>query len=114
MLPGLRPEHLPVPSPFDINRTLQEYQLPWESILDGSFLGGQYPAVPLEAFSDQPFLFLKKRNDIHQRGMQMCENAGFRPRIVMYLGVEAALTLIVINIPVYYDEYDIHELPALE
>ena len=45
----------------------------------------QYPAVPLEAFSDQPFLFLKKRNDIHQRGMQMCENVGFRPRIAMYL-----------------------------
>ena len=43
------------------------------------------PGVPMEVFSKERFLFLKKGNDIWQRGMKICHDAGFSPRIVMEL-----------------------------
>ena len=76
---------LAVPSSFSVNETLKDRQLSVERILDRSYLKEEGLAVSAAHFAHEPFLFMKKGNDMYQRGMQICRNAGFRPEIIMYL-----------------------------
>ena len=43
------------------------------------------PRVSLVPFADEDFLMLKKGNDGYQRAMKMCKNAGYKPRVSMFL-----------------------------
>jgi len=76
---------LAVPASFAVNRQLKDFQLTPEDIRSGRFLDPAFPAVGLQHFKDEPFLFLKRGNDMFRRGMKMCKNAGFSPHVVMYL-----------------------------
>ncbi len=41
--------------------------------------------VPMSEFAGEDFLFLKEGNDIRSRGLKICRDAGFEPRVVMEL-----------------------------
>lgn len=76
---------LAVPSHFEINNRLLEYRLTSGQIRDRSFLSEQVPAVDLALLAEEPFLILKKQHDIYKRTMELCRNAGFEPKIRLYL-----------------------------
>lgn len=80
-------EHLllTVPRDWKVNREIEEYQIPVEDILNGTYRENGVPAVRLEVFFDEPFLFLKKENDTRERGMRLCRDAGFQPKVVLNL-----------------------------
>lgn len=69
---------LAVPAGFPVNRGLEAY------VLD-PVCGNEVPGVPLERFAEERFLFMKPGNDMRERGMRLCREAGFSPRIVMEL-----------------------------
>lgn len=69
---------LAVPAGFAVNRGLEAYAL-------DPARGNDVPGVPLEQFAGERFLFMKPGNDMRERGMRLCREAGFSPRIVMEL-----------------------------
>lgn len=76
---------LAVPSFFEINRILTKYRIPASSFADGSYRGEKYVPVPMEYFKSEPFLFLKRGNDLYSRAVKICREGHFKPRIVMEL-----------------------------
>jgi DNA-binding transcriptional LysR family regulator len=75
---------LAVPAEYSINERLHAYRLSFDQVRREEYLAG-CPAVDLKEFRQEPFLFLKKGNDMYKRGMKMCRQAGFRPKVAMYL-----------------------------
>lgn len=80
-------EHLvlAVPRALSVNQELSTYQIDPSAIRDGSFLNAEYPSVPLTAFQEEPFVFLKTENDTGERGLTICQNHGFKPNIILKL-----------------------------
>ena len=81
---------LGVPKHFPVNERLAEFCLTEEQLranvpvanLPGS---PECRPVSLGHFRGEPFIFLRRGNDIFSRGMEMCRKAGFRPEVVIYL-----------------------------
>ena len=80
---------LAVPREYAENSGLEDFAVPADSIRSGSPLGPETPCVPLERFRNCPFVFLKPPNDTHIRGMQLCRNHGFEPRVLFELDQQA-------------------------
>ena len=76
---------LAVPAKFASNQAARSYQLTREDILSGRFLDESFPCVPLDYFSQDPFLFLRSGNDTRERADRICKNHNFRPKIVLKL-----------------------------
>ena len=76
---------LAVPAEFPVNDSLSAYQVPLSAVMDGSFLSETLPPVPLEAFSETPFIFMKPDNDTGERAAAICRENGFTPRILFEL-----------------------------
>ncbi len=76
---------LAVPGEYEVNKRLREYQMTFEQARDGAFTGKDIPSVPMKVFKDCPFILLKEENDIWRRSKELCENAGFEPRVELYL-----------------------------
>ena len=76
---------LAVPARFPINRELAEYCYSFDELLKRDEPGCKKPPVPLQAFQDEPFLLLQKGNDIYERSMELCRNAGFAPKTSVFL-----------------------------
>lgn len=76
---------LAVPSRASINRSLGKYCYTFDELLKRNEAGGKKPPVPLQTFKDEPFLFCSPGNDIYQRSISLCEQAGFTPQIKLYL-----------------------------
>lgn len=74
---------LAVPKHLDINKRLDGYALSSQALLDNELNSTKYPSVPLKYFEHEKFIFLKEGNDLHQRGLKMCRDAGFKPNISM-------------------------------
>lgn len=74
---------LAVPAHNPVNERLGEYRYSFEEFLNRAQAGKR--PVPLETFAQESFLLLKEGNDIHQRSLRLCENAGFSPKIALYL-----------------------------
>lgn len=102
---------LAVPSALEINKKLRQQAVCYGDICNGRFLSPELPSVPMEVFSKENFLFLKRGNDMHRRGLKICRDAGFEPTIVMemdqlisayYLaGTGSGITFIRASIPYY-------------
>lgn len=75
---------LAVPSSYEINHRLKEYRITFEGICNNRYLDQKHPRVNLKHFENEPFLLLKKGNDMYRRGLKMCRNAGFTPKSTMY------------------------------
>ena len=76
---------LAVPANLEINQKLQEYSIPVGYIWGGNILEAYCPKVELSLFADEQFLLLKRGNDMHKRALKLCRNAGFQPKVKMYL-----------------------------
>ena len=76
---------LAVPARFPINRELAEYCYSFDALLKRNEPGCKKPPVPLQAFREEPFLLLQKGNDIYDRSMELCRNAGFTPKTSVFL-----------------------------
>lgn len=76
---------LAVPAGNPVNKKLDQYRYSFEEFLGRTQTDRRRPPVPLEAFAQESFLLLKEGNDIHRRSLQLCENAGFTPRVSLYL-----------------------------
>ena len=76
---------LAVPRSFAVNQQLEQYRLPLSTIVSGEFLLDAVEAVPLDAFRDESFLMLKPENDTSKRGMKLCQNSGFKPKVLLEL-----------------------------
>lgn len=76
---------LAVPARFGINKKLGAYCYSFNELLKRGEPGGKKPAVPLEAFQEEPFLLLQQENDIYRRSIQLCQHAGFAPKPCVFL-----------------------------
>lgn len=74
---------LAVPSFYAVNKRVQPYKLNYQDIVSERFLLDSVESVPLERFSDVPFIIMKQGNDMYQRSVTMCENAGFTPKVAI-------------------------------
>ena len=76
---------LAVPAGNPVNERLEQYRYSFGAFLERTQTGNRRPPVPLKAFDQESFLLLKEGNDIHQRSLQLCKNAGFTPHVSLYL-----------------------------
>ncbi len=76
---------LAVPSSFKINDELKDFQIPFEAVKENLYLSNHFKGLKLSCFSDYPFLFFKKGNDMYSRAHRMCERANFSPHVTMYV-----------------------------
>lgn len=70
--------YLAVPSSYPVNQSIKDFACNSSSSQHGK-------PVSLSSFSNEKFLILKEGNDLYQRSIDMCQHAGFYPRISMYL-----------------------------
>ena len=80
-------EHLllAVPKSCSVNTRLQEYQIPIETIHDGSFLSPEVLSVPLNSFANEPFIILRSDNDTGKRALTICQENNFTPHTIFRL-----------------------------
>lgn len=76
---------LAVPASFAINQQLRPCCYSFDEWIARKATGLAKPAVPLAAFREEPFLLLQVGNDSYQRSMQLCEHAGFTPKVSVFL-----------------------------
>ncbi|MGE4214959.1 MAG: LysR family transcriptional regulator [Anaerotignaceae bacterium] len=74
-----------VPRDLTINTTLRNYQLTAKDIKQKKHLSEDFPAVNLDNFKSEAFIFLRKGNDMGERALSLCHESGFNPRVIMYL-----------------------------
>lgn len=76
---------LAVPTSYPVNKRLQPYRLSYQDVLTGRFLNERVAPVPLGEFRDIPFITMKPGNDMYQRSIQICKNAGFPIKVSIYV-----------------------------
>ena len=75
---------LAVPAELEVNARLGKFRYSFDEFVN-RHKGARRPPVPLDAFASEEFIMLKEGNDSYVRGMQMCKNAGFTPKVSFYL-----------------------------
>lgn len=80
---------LAVPKCFSVHEHLEKYQLSYDNIKNQSYLRDSYPAVPLNEFSEIPFIMLTPGNNTRVRGDRLCREAGFHPNIILEFNQQA-------------------------
>ena len=76
---------LAVPKSYSVNTRLQEYQIPIETIHDGSFLSPEVLSVPLNSFANESFIILRSDNDTGKRALTICQENNFTPHTIFRL-----------------------------
>ena len=76
---------LGVPKDYPVNDALRPSQLSFRDVREGRYREKDVPTVSLSRFREDPFLFLREGNDLYARGRKLCADAGFEPRVVIYL-----------------------------
>ena len=74
---------LAVPKEYHINASLSNSVLSAEDIMKGTHLDQACPVVNLIQFNELEFLLLAEGNNLHDRGVQLFQEAGFEPTIKM-------------------------------
>lgn len=72
-----------VPVSYPINKKLQPYRLSHQDVISGKYARETVEPVPLNEFKEIPFITMKPGNDMYQRGLTLCRNAGFVQKTVM-------------------------------
>lgn len=70
--------YLAVPSSCLTNQSIKDFACNGNGSQSGK-------PISLSIFSNEKFLILKEGNDLYQRSLDMCQHAGFHPKISMYL-----------------------------
>lgn len=74
---------LAVPKKFPINDKLKKFQLSSDDIKNNVHLSSDCPTLNLNTFKNEPFLFLKQGNHMHDLAVKLCKNSEFDPKIKM-------------------------------
>lgn len=79
----LTTEHLllAVPASFSQNAAAQGWRLCYEDVMNGRHAEAE-EAVPLECFTDVPFIMMNRDNDIRRQSDAIFQEVGFSPRIL--------------------------------
>jgi len=80
---------LAVPKSLALNDHYKEYQLSYLDIRDRDYESGRIRPIPLQDFSQVPFIMLTPGNDTRIRGDRLCREHGFHPSIVLELNQQA-------------------------
>jgi len=76
---------LAVPTDYQVNKDLEPFRYSFDEFLARNQGNNRRPFVPLNAFQNENFILLKEGNDSHQRSLQICKNAGFKPNVSLYV-----------------------------
>ena len=76
---------LAVPKSYSVNESLTSYALTHHEICQNIHLKDSFPTVPLEKFSEEPFLLLRPESITYERAMKLCSLSDFTPQIRFYL-----------------------------
>lgn len=76
---------LAVPAACELNAQFADEQLSAADIRAGRHLLPDCPTVELAPFAQEPFLLLKKGNDMYDRSLELCTAMQFTPRRVFHL-----------------------------
>ncbi|MBQ3023448.1 MAG: LysR family transcriptional regulator [Clostridia bacterium] len=71
-----------VPSHWKINDKFSDRQIYPENIYNGDINIDDVPPVPINAFSNEPFIMLKKGNDMYDRATAMFGNWKITPNVI--------------------------------
>lgn len=74
---------LAVPEGFTANRGLTDYRVPYQAVAEGSFLDPRYPAVPLAALMDEPFILLRAGSHTRQMADRLFAQQNRKPQILL-------------------------------
>lgn len=75
---------LAVPASWEINEELESCRFTFRQVCDRRHRETER-YVSLSRFAELPFLFLTDGNDLFFRGLKLCRQAGFTPKLVMCL-----------------------------
>lgn len=76
---------LAVPADYAVNDFLRLFALSFDDVRAGFYKTKDFPGLCLKPFKDEQFLLLRQGNDLHRRSLKMLKNAGFTPKVFMYL-----------------------------
>lgn len=76
---------LAVPESMTINTGLRQYALTRNQIRKNCHLMTDSPCVPLEMFSEEPFILLKPDTVTYGHAIEICSHYGFAPKVRFYL-----------------------------
>ena len=76
---------LAVPKEYQINDIMSNAALSAEDIMKGTHLDQACPMVDLIQFKELEFLLLAPGNNLHDRGVQLFQEASFEPKVKMEL-----------------------------
>ncbi len=76
---------LAVPAAFPVNQGLENLALSRDDLCEEALRDPALPGVGLGAFRETDFLLLRSGNDLRTRAVELCQKAGFYPRITMEL-----------------------------
>lgn len=76
---------LAVPASFSVNREIKKYRFSFDEIRQGRHLSTRKQGVDVGLFAEEPFLLLKKGNDLYRRAIAICKKHGFTPSASLYL-----------------------------
>lgn len=76
---------LSVPAEWKINEKLKDFQIRPESIYNGEVQLDDVPSVSMKTFEKEPFILLKKGNDMYERAFSVFEKNGIVPNVVFYV-----------------------------
>lgn len=82
---------LAVPSAFAENTGASDYRLTYEDILSQRHLNTALPAVPLQIFSNTPFILMNRDNDTRKVTNAIFQETGFMPKVLLELDRLATL-----------------------
>ncbi|MBE6605978.1 MAG: LysR family transcriptional regulator [Ruminococcaceae bacterium] len=80
---------LAVPNNFEVCEKTKEYQISEKALINEEYIKNDFPCVPLEKFSDIPFIMLTPNNDTRMRADKLCKEAGFRAKTILELNQQA-------------------------
>jgi DNA-binding transcriptional LysR family regulator len=76
---------LAVPAGFAENEAALPYRLTYQDILGGKHMAEDLPPVPLQLFSDIPYVLINRDNDTRRTSNALFAKAGFTPHVLMEL-----------------------------
>lgn len=74
---------LAVPASYSINKKLKDLSYTFDEFVNRENTKKKF--VSLDHFKDENFLLLQKGNDLYNRSMKLCNDAGFTPKVSTYL-----------------------------
>lgn len=82
---------LSIPREFSCNEDLIDYQMTRKDILQDKHLQDTQPVLPLHKIKQIPFVFLTPETDTYKRSWNLCQKAGFTPKVVLSFHQQATV-----------------------